>query len=223
MRLTLALVIVALLLAWPCRAQRDLSVPLANLWLVADSVVNSGEQMVVSLKITDSTAALGGFNFYIEFDDQAFVFDSATFGSLTAGNWEYLTARSGRMPAADSTSRSAFLRLVAIADQQDVKNHTPTPRSLVGPGELLKIYFYVSDRLQYRGETLPIRFYWGKCDDNTISDKSGHQLFAARSVIGVNEADDVPFHGPMGNCFSQRHNAPKRVIDFHQLHVRIRE
>lgn len=202
------------------------TLPHSTVAIRCDSVATAGELFIVGIVFADTTMPVAGFNLIIEYDRGALVFDSATFGSLTAGEWEYFSSRSGLIDRSDSGSAAGFIRLVALADQQDARNKTPKLRSLVGPGELARIYFYVSERKEYQGRSTFLRFIWTKCDDNSFSDKSGIKLYASRDVFdatGKRLTNGVDkYAGAANNCFSSRRNAPARVFDFRSAAAEIR-
>ncbi len=193
--------------------------------LESDSLVPPGTPFVVVVRLLDTTIALGGFNLYLEYDHNALALDSATFGSLTAGEWEYIAVRTGRISSGDSLAVSSFIRIVTIADQQDKANRHPSERSQTGPGEILRLYFYSTDDRDFRGLTFPLRFAWQKCDDNSFSDKTGHILLVGRSAAERNSlpaaAAGARFAGPPPDCIKRRYNAPLPVFDFHNSAVRI--
>jgi hypothetical protein len=192
--------------------------PHSTVAIRCDSVAAAGGEFIVGLVLSDTTTPVAGFNVNIEYDRGALLFDSATLGSLTAGEWEYFSSRSGLMDRADSGGSAGFIRLVALADRQDTLHKTPKPRSLVGPGELVRIYFYVSERKEYRERSTLLRFIWTKCDDNSFSDKSGIKLYVSRDVYdfaGKRLTNGVDkYAGASGNCFAAKNNAPVREFDF---------
>jgi len=202
------------------------TLPHGTVAIRCDSVATAGGEFIVTLVFSDTTMPVAGFNLNIEYDRGALVFDSATLGSLTAGEWGYFSSRSGLIDRSDSGSAAGFIRLVALADQLDSLNKTPKPRSLVGPGELARIYFYVGERKEYQGRSTFLRFIWTKCDDNSFSDKSGIKLYASRDVFdatGKRLTNGVDkYAGAANNCFSSRRNAPVRVFDFHSAAAVIR-
>jgi hypothetical protein len=207
-------------------AEQSQALPHSTLAIRCDSIVTAGGELIVGLVFSDTTMPVAGFNLNIEYDRGALVFDSATLGSLTAGEWEYFSSRSGLIDRSDSGGTAGFIRLVALADQQDARNKTPKPRSLVGPGELVRFYFYVSDRKEYQGRPTFLRFIWTKCDDNSFSDKSGIKLYVSRDVYDAagkpltNGVDK--YAGATNNCFSSRNNAPVRGLDFRSAATVIR-
>jgi hypothetical protein len=200
--------------------------PPGTVAIKCDSVAEAGGEFIVGLVFSDTTVPVAGFNLNIEYDRGALVLDSAVLGSLTVGEWEYFTSRSGLIDRSDSGSAAGFIRLVALADRQDAGNKTPKPRSLVGPGELARIYFYVSERKEYQGRSTFLRFIWTKCDDNSFSDKNGIKLYVSRDVFdatGKRLTNGVDkYAGAANNCFSSRNNAPVRVFDFRSAAAVIR-
>ncbi len=204
-----------------------LTVTTGRVVIAVDSLVAPGTGFVASVWLLDTTMMLGGFNLHLEYDHNALVFDSATFGALTKGEWEYLAVRTGKLTSGDSLAVASFIRMVGLADQQDAANRHPSARSQVGPGEVARLYFYATDDRDFRGLTLPLRFRWGKCDDNSFSDKSGHVLLVGRSVVEGDgraiAAADSTHAGPREDCFKRRYNAPVRAFDFRNATVRIGE
>ncbi len=192
----------------------------------ADSVAAPGSVIVVGVAFADTTISFAGFSLNIEYDRGALVFDSATLGSLTTGEWEYFMTNSGLLDKADSVGSPGFVRLVGLADQQDEAKRTPKPRSLVGPGEIAKLYFYVGDRAEYQGKSTWLRFAWGKCDDNSFSDPKGLRLFLCRKAYDVEgkliSSGTARYSGPSNNCFRSKRNPPERWFDFRNARILIK-
>lgn len=199
-------------------AKQSQTLPHGTLAIRCDSIARAGGEFVVSLIFSDTTMPVAGFSLNIEYDRGALVFDSATLGSLTFGEWEYFSSRSGSSDGSDSSGVTGYIRLVALADQPDSLNKSPKPRSLVGPGELVRLYFYIGEREEYRDQPTFLRFIWTKCDDNSFSDQKGIKLYVSRDVYDAtggpltNGVDK--YAGTADNCFSSRRNAPVRALDF---------
>ncbi len=196
-----------------CELRADTPVSLPRVELRGDTVVAPGSPFAVS-----------GFDIMFEFDFGALVFDSAALGAHTAGQWEYFTSRSALLAPNDTGSTAAFIRLLAIADNQDAANKHPKPESLVGPGEIARIYLYASERKEYQGKTTALRFLWNKCSDNTISDLSGNQLLLAAKVRGADGTivTDERYSGPGKSCLRTGYNAPLPVFEFVNHSILIR-
>ncbi len=191
--------------------------------LRADSTVTAGSVFVVSVFLVDTVNIIGGFDLQIEFDYGALVFDSAVLGSHTKGNWEYFMARSALLKPEDSASTAGFIRLLAIADEQDAANKHPDPLSLVGPGEIARLYLYASERKEYSGTSTDLKFLWNKCSDNSFSDPSGNRLLLADIVFdgGGKRVSVDRYSGPAMKCFSTGYNAPRRAFTFANLTMKI--
>jgi hypothetical protein len=122
-------------------------------------------------------------------------------------------------PAAPDDSRS-FVRLVAIADSYGDPGH-PLERSLVGPGELARLYCYASDRRDV--ETIALRFVWNGCGDNSFSDHSGNILLVADTVVG-SQKDTLTstvdrYSGLADSCLVKSLNPPLPIVKFHNLEI----
>ena len=213
-RSIVALLVLSAALCCELRAEAPASLPRVE--LRGDTVVAAGSSFAVSLYLTDSMRTVGGFDIMFEFDFGALVFDSAALGAHTAGQWEYFTSRSALLAPNDTGSTAAFIRLLAIADNQDAANKHPKAESLVGPGEIARIYLYASERKEYQGKSTALRFLWNKCSDNTISDLSGNQLLlAARVTRGDGKVvTEERYSGPAKSCLRTGYNAPLPVFQF---------
>ncbi len=222
LKLSLSFLLIYLVLGATLLAQ-DQPSKFGTVELRGDSIVVPGAPFEISLYLTDTTTVVGGFNLLIEFDYGALVFDSAVLGQHTKGQWEYFTFRSALLKPDDEKSTAAFIRLLAIADNQDPGNKHPDSTSLVGPGEIVKLYLYATDRGDYSGKTTGLKFLWEKCADNTFSDKSGNRLMLASSVMGADAKliTAERYGGPSESCFKTGYNPPTRAFGFANLSFRI--
>ena len=191
--------------------------------LRGDTTVAPGAAFQVSIYLTDSANVVGGFNLLIEFDYGALVLDSAVLGKHTSGQWEYFTFRSALLDPKDEKNTSAYIRLLAIADNQDAGNKHPDSSSLVGPGEIARLYLYSTERKEYQGKKTELKFLWEKCADNTFSDKSGNRLLLAGSVIGTDGKilTAERYSGPTTSCFTSKYNPPARSFTYLNHSIRI--
>ncbi len=201
----------------------DKQVQFGAVELRGDSVVAPGAAFQVSIYLTDSTNVIGGFNLLIEFDYGALVLDSAVLGRHTSEQWEYFTFRSALLDPKDEKSTSAYIRLLAIADNQDAGNKHPDSSSLVGPGEIARLYLYSTERQDYQGKMTELKFLWEKCADNTFSDKSGNRLMLAGSVMGTDSKilTAERYSGPATSCFTSKYNPPTRSFTYLNHSIRI--
>ncbi|HWR83055.1 MAG TPA: T9SS type A sorting domain-containing protein [Candidatus Deferrimicrobium sp.] len=125
---------------------------------------------------------MGGFNLLVAYDRSALNFQLAQQGALlTYCGWEYFTYRTWFWPSYEPHFFwGGIIRLVAIADMNNGANH---PGCFApGPGELAVLRFMVTDNRLFECQFAPIKFFWTKCDDNTISSKSGDSLFLSRYI-----------------------------------------
>lgn len=196
--------------------------PVSTIRLLADSIVVPGDTFSVSVSLCDTSVELGGFNLLIEYDYGDLVLDSATQGELTAGSWEYFEYRHDPLYPEDPQDTRAYLRLVSIADMHHIEGH-PDSASIVGPGELVRISFYVADRLADTEKRLQLRFLWQQCGDNSLADKSGNRLFLARHLFAAGgtllKKDSSEYSGPAVECFTSAINPPLPLFDFQNLEI----
>lgn len=220
---TLFIVLVTCLFSGPVTFADDQQVRFGAVALRGDTAVAPGAAFEISIYLTDSTTVVGGFNLLIEFDYGALVLDSVVLGKHTSGQWEYFTFRSALLDPKDEKSTAAYIRLLAIADNQDAGNKHPDSSSLVGPGEIARLHLYSTERQDYQGKTTELRFLWEKCADNTFSDKSGNRLMLAASVIGRDGkvVTAERYRGPATSCFASRYNPPTRSFTYLNHSIRI--
>ena len=136
--------------------------------------------------------------------------------------WEYFTYRSGADGNCGDACPSGLLRIVAMAET----NNGPYHPSCFGPPdtdphELAKLRFYVTDDRTYECQFVPIRFFWGDCGDNTISNVDGDSLWISDHVYDFegNEVTGDIFYGGhwwLGDCQNPDTTKPSPIpfIDF---------
>ena len=156
------------------------------------------------------------------------VFDSASLGKLTKGEWEYFNSKAIPHKSTDTSSTLSSIRLVAIANSSDPDNKFPSARSQVGPGELARLYFYVGEKKSFHGKNTQLNFLWTKCDDNSFCDETGNNLYLSHKVISAEGADlkspSDPHAGASAKCFQKRPNRPNptaRIFDFRDVKILI--
>ncbi|MFH2054999.1 MAG: hypothetical protein ABIJ61_03490 [bacterium] len=179
--------------------------------------IEAGAEFALGVFCADTTLPLGGFNLLIEYDFGDLVLDSATLGSLTTGEWEYFDISTGFVNREDEADLRTWLRLVAIADSHAESKH-PSARSLVGPGELARLYFFATDALA--ADSTGLRFFWRDCGDNSFSDLSGNKLLLAVETDSV-RIDGMSYRGVDPECYDNRRNPPLPVISFRNIWLRI--
>jgi hypothetical protein len=147
--------------------------------------------------------SIGGFDFLITYDVSILTSMGARRGDLIADDvaWEYFTYR--HVNNCGSGCPSGLIRIVGMRESNDgIFN----PHYIVGPGELVKLDFYVSANYNYESQYVPIQFYWMDCGDNVLSDVTGNWLYLGLKVYsfeGVELSNPYEWNltGPMGYCF----------------------
>jgi len=153
-----------------------------------------GQEVLVDVTMQDSNFEnypMGGFDFLIQYDPSALVFQYADQGQfLTDCGWEYFTYRYG--PAGNCGANacpSGFLRISAIAETNNGPIH-PTCFTNSDPAtsnQLAQLHFMVTNDRTFECMYIPIRFYWYDCGDNTISDVDGNQLFISNRIFNFED------------------------------------
>ncbi len=173
---------------------------------------------------TNQADPIGGFDFLIAYDNSALNAINAQPGALIDdGKFEYFTYRFGATGNCGSGCPSGLLRVVGM---RETNNGIINPNHIVGPGELVKLTFYVSNDLNLEGSYVPVRFYWIDCGDNTLSDETGNWLYLGLKVydfLGNEITDPIEYgnSGPAADCFDTVYasdetfkNAPLGAIVF---------
>jgi hypothetical protein len=147
----------------------------------------------VSIPVNLATGnTIDGYDLLIGYDNSALSFQNATPGAdLVADGWEYFTYRYGANGNCSNACPSGLLRLTAIAETNNGPNH-PT---LDGVTELAVLDFLVTNDRTLECQSIPVRFYWMDCGDNTLSTDLGNTLHISEAVF---DGDEVLFP-PNGN------------------------
>jgi hypothetical protein len=167
--------------------------------------------------------SIGGFDFLIAYDASALSNPIAEPGALIAGKFEYFTYRHGPFGNCGSGCPSGLIRVVGL---RETNNGVFNTNHIVGPGELVKLHFLVTNDYNYGCMFVPIRFFWIDCGDNTLSDETGNWLYLGLKVfdfLGNEITDPVEYgySGPAYDCFDTVYssedvfkNAPLGAITF---------
>jgi len=185
-----------------------------------DSLVPPGSYFTASIILPDTTDSLGGFSLQLEYDYDAIIVDSVVSGALLAGEWEYLTHRTDLIQDEMGTDvRHAFLRIVAIADQNDREGKSPSARSKIGAGEIVKLFLYSTEQEEYLDKPIQLRFRWDDCTSNSFSDPTGNQSYLSHAVFttdGAQLSKDKPIYaGASEKCFKSGRNKPVAYFDYY--------
>jgi hypothetical protein len=150
------------------------------------------------------TDFIGGFDFLIAYDASALTALSAEPGALIDNDkFEYFTYRFGPFGNCGNGCPSGMMRIVGMRETNDGILNT---YHITGPGELVKLHFYVTNDRTFECMYAPIKFFWLDCGDNTLSDESGNWLHMGIKVYDFewNEITDpveFGYTGPMAECF----------------------
>ena len=135
---------------------------------------------------------------------------------LDSCGWEYFTYRFGADGNCGDACPSGLFRIIAMAETNNGPYHPlcygPMTDDL--PHELARIQFFITANRTYQGLYLPVKFFWGDCGDNTISDVDGDTLYLDRCVRDFQEnviwdelddenypeEDRIPFVGALDAC-----------------------
>ena len=137
--------------------------------------------------------SIGGYDLLIAYDPTALVVTDVEEGTFfTDCDWEYFTYRFGPYGNCGNGCPDGFLRIVAMAEQNDGANHpdcfnndgvaTPGPGSSTST-QLATIDFLVTTDFTFECQFVPIRFVWYDCGDNTFSDVPGATLLMSLHVF----------------------------------------
>ena len=124
---------------------------------------NIGQPTEVSITMLDDTYVnkeIGGFDFLIQYDNSALVFQYASEGAfITDCEWEYFTYRYGATGNCNGGCPSGLLRVVGIAETNNGANH-PDCFLTDYPFTLFTLDFLVTDDRTFECMYVPIRFFW---------------------------------------------------------------
>lgn len=171
-------------------------------------------------------SCVGGFNFLFAYDPTCLSFQKATMGSfLIRCQWEFFTFRFGPMGNCGNGCPSGFIRVIALADINDAAQHHP-PRGACqtdNAGQWLCLWFEVTRDRNFQNTCCPIRWWFWDCNDNTISDCSGNQLWTVDSVynaegVGLDLATEFGLGVDVSNCVSSGGPNKPRSKKFICLH-----
>jgi len=166
-----------------------------------------GQPTTVSVTMLDHTYVnkdIGGFDFLIQYDNSAMVFQFAEEGEfITDCEWEYFTYRYGANGNCGvGACPNGVLRVVAMGETNGGNlAHHPSCWTNTGgaSNELVKLHFLLSNDANLECQFAPIRFVWYDCGDNGISSKEGDFLFMSQVVYDFAGFDELgaPIFNPI--------------------------
>lgn len=143
------------------------------------------------------TGGLGGFDLLIGHDASALSLQAVFTDTSSVHqkcNWEYFTYRFGAVDSIPGGQPSGYVRVVGIAETNNGPIHpTCTPKYVPAlPAKLCTMRFLISNDRTLECTSVPIRFYWRDCDDNSLVGWKGQQWHVANRVFefeGFNMSD----------------------------------
>jgi len=134
--------------------------------------VLSNSTVEVCLRFAGLGFPWGGFDFLVNYDATVLTLQNVTPGNFIEDcGWEYFAYRL-------VSTNPGLVRVVGIADMNNSNKHPSclTPDS----GDVIACFeFKVSNDRSVACQSVPLRFWWNDCADNTVSDPSGNILYIA--------------------------------------------
>jgi hypothetical protein len=147
----------------------------------ADGPVYQGQYVDIEVTLNSSVGEIGGYDLLIAYDNSGLNFQYAEMGPayLGANPWEYFTYRTDMCSGA---CPSGILRVIGIAETNNGANH-PDYFGLPTPNVLFTLRFLVTNDRTFQCRALPLRFFWYDCADNTLSNRTGDELYMSDAVF----------------------------------------
>lgn len=145
--------------------------------------VYQGQYVDIDVTLNAAVGELGGYDMLIAYDNSGLSFQYAEMGPEymygEEGGWEYFNYRtdmcSGGCP-------SGLIRVIAIAETNNGAAH-PTYFGLPAPNVMFSLRFLVTNDRTFECRSLPLRFFWYDCADNTLSNKEGDILYMSEAIF----------------------------------------
>jgi len=146
----------------------------------------------VSIPVTkiSGISEMYSFDFLISYNNSALTFlgakeNSELFDIPGEYEWEYFTYSFDENRPCDNGCPSGLIRFVGIANQKS-STHFPKSFDIADNTTLFTINFYLTSNLTYKGEFLPVGFFWKDCTDNVIRCKGAPgNPFGTRSQMAL--------------------------------------
>jgi len=166
------------------------SVKVLLLQVLIDKIegANVGQPTVVSVRVSPETVfdtPIGGFDFLIQYDNSALVFQYASEGAFIENcEWEYFTYRYGANGNCGAGAcPSGVVRVVALGETSGGNiAHHPICNNILANDELFQLHFLVVNDATLECQMAAIRFVWYDCADNGISSADGAILYISQYV-----------------------------------------
>ena len=162
---------------------------------VADAI--QGMHVVVDVTVNRGVDRLAGFDLLISYDRTGVSFSSASAGDIYGCGWEYFTFRTGPFGACGSGCPGGMVRVVGLAETNNGPHHPNfnCADDLEHPFTLFTLDFLVTDDRTFECQSIPIRFFWMDCGDNSLAYYTPDNLYNA--IQGVSRNIYEPGRDPM--------------------------
>ena len=168
-----------------------------------------GQPRVVTITMLDELymqPLMGGFDFLIQYDNSAMIFQFAEEGGfLTDCEWEYFTYRFGPTGNCGAGAcPSGIVRVVAMGETTggNLAHHPTCDNGDAGTSEdLVYLHFLVGADANLECNFAPIRWIWYDCTDNSVSTLEGDSLLMSGTVwdfAGFDEYDQAIYNDVTG-------------------------
>jgi|GEM_PF-6314126 len=137
-----------------------------------------GQEITVPLRLSSGAGRIDGFSLVIAFDSTVLKFREAVRGPQ-APPWTNFECR----PIPQSERESIYpLCLLRVSARRDSSVESPFPATGTS-GELAGLTFSIINDPRIACRSLPLQFFWRRCDDNIIYETPGFQPRYVRRVF----------------------------------------
>ena len=189
----------------------------------------------VDVTLEEGWVSLAGFDFLIAYDSLPLTLVTVEKGDLqTECDWESFSWQAGRHdPIAAYDQATDTIRVRASA-QSELSSRMPSCYMVSHrPFRLFSLVFRPTHDRTYAGRFVPIRFYWTKCADNSITVPASPGPTPHNSVVTVGQSVFEPsgwevtdpmagvpgYQGPPGGCITFERESPVPFVNFVNGHV----
>ena len=204
-----------------------------------DEYALQGQFYTVPVSLTRNETGIGGFDLLIAYDQSALSLMGVEGADAIAPEcWEYFTYRQGASGNCGNGCPSGLIRLIGLEETNNGPAH-PAPGCENYTGDLARLTFLVSNDRTLECQTVPIRFFWVDCGDNTVSDPAGALFIhdVIRDPLAGDPGNDnilvdptpgpytpiaLPgYYGVGDDCLTQDKDSVTRNVDFYNGCIRI--
>jgi hypothetical protein len=152
---------------------------------VHNTVQGHQARLPVTLMRGDSHNGLGSFNILLGYDAAALAVQGSELGEAfgpSGCGWEYFTYRYSDNSGNGTEFPTGLIRLIGAADDGIGESHPSCELPSNLPQVLFYLEFLVSNNIRFSCLYEPVRFYWTDCGDNTLSNRTGSEVYLSCTV-----------------------------------------